>query len=380
MVKWLAIFLLGLGFAVGNVYKFSFFSPEVRLTPLDCIVIVLTLFTLLKSFKDPQLWHPVEAFFTIGVVSLLFAWQSFGTSAAMIGGMYLGRWVMYTLFFVSLVRIFKVHELVNLVYVLGLVTVVVSLLQYIIYPDIRALQLLEWDPHYFRVVGSWLDPGFTGVLLVFILLWLTANPFKLRWQQLAAWISAYLAFALTYSRSSYLAFLGGMAWLAWKQKGWKFLVQMTLLLGITILLLPRAPDGEGVKLERAYSIWSRLDSWKYAWTIFTDHPVLGVGFNTYRYAQKDYGFISPEKWQTTHAGAGADSSLLFVAATTGILGLIAYLWYLKRIFGMGTTNLALGATLVALVVHSWFLNSLFYPPIILWLALLIAQRYNASRA
>ena len=235
--------------------------------------------------------------------------------------------------------------------------------QYIIYPDVRFLQVTEWDPHYFRVVGSWLDPGFTGILLVFTLILLTLKPFIHKFTQYLTWSGTYLALALTYSRSSYLAFLAAMAWIAWKVKGWRFFFKMAVLLTITITILPRASGGEGVRLERTNSILARIESWKTAWGIFTKAPILGVGFNTYRYAQGAS--------LKSHAGAGADSSLLFVAATTGILGLGVYLWYLKQLFTLSTENLALEATLVAVLVHSLFLNSLFYPAVMVWLSLLV---------
>lgn len=308
---------------------------------------------------------PVFAFTAVGAVSLALAYFAYGGTATVVGAMYLLRWVIYSLFFLSLVRLIKVHELGKVILSLGLVTTLVGLGQYLFYPDIRNLQVAEWDPHYFRVVGSLLDPGFTGIILVFTLIWLTLHPLKLKWGQVLAWGATYLAFALTYSRSSYLAFLVGMGWIAWKVKGWRFFIKMALLLGVTVLILPRAPGGEGVKLERTNSIQSRIDSWTTAWRIFTQHPVLGVGFNTYRYAQGAS--------LTSHAGAGADSSLLFVAATTGILGFLAYLWYFERLFLLRTMNYELQATLVAVLAHSLFLNSLFYPAVMVWLALLVAS-------
>jgi len=228
------------------------------------------------------------------------------------------------------------------------------LAQYLVFPDVRALTVAEWDPHYFRVVGTLLDPGFTGLILVFTLILATLRNHKF------LWILAYIPFALTYSRSSYAAFLVSMAYIAWKIKGWKFFLGILLLFTVTIAILPRAPDGEGVKLERTNSIQARIDSWNTAWKIFTQHPILGVGFNVYRYAQGAS--------LKSHAGAGADSSLLFVAATTGTLGLLAYLWYLKRLYSLEPITYYL----IPLLVHSLFLNSLFYPAVMVWIALLLA--------
>ena len=360
MIAWI---LLILSFASSNIYKFSFWSPDVKVSLLDCTVLVLTILGLRVKRVEHRLILPILVFFSLGVLSLVLAIPNYGVSAVAVGAMYLLRWVIYSLFFLSLIRLFKARELGQVILSLGLVTTLVGLGQYLFYPDIRNLQVAEWDPHYFRVVGSWLDPGFTGIILVFTLIYLTLNPFKNRLINLLTWPASYLTFALTYSRSSYLAFLVGMAWIAWKVKGWRFFIKMAILLGVTVLILPRAPGGEGVKLERTNSIQSRIDSWTTAWRIFTQHPVLGVGFNVYRYAQGAS--------LKSHAGAGADSSLLFVAATTGIAGFVAYLWYLKRLYTLSSTHLTLQATLVALLVHSLFLNSLFYPAVMVWMSLLV---------
>lgn len=350
----IASFLLLISIGVGNLYKFSFFSPDVHVSILDIVVFGLTIFTLIFKFKSwlltikqfKHLTTPILVFFTVAFISLVLALPSYGWQAVVVGSMYLVRWIVYTLFFASIIQLIKAKNLRSLLCLIGLIIVVTGFVQYFAFPDIRPLQYLEWDPHYYRLVGTFLDPGFTGLLLVFTLILFIDQPIL--------WIISYLAFALTYSRASYLAFLVSMAYISWKQKVRKFFIKILLLFVLTIFLLPRAPDGEGVKLERTSSIQARIESWKTAWGIFIHHPVLGVGFDTYRYAQK--GNLK------SHSGAGADSSLLFVAATTGFVGLLTYLWYLRRLPK---------PYLVALLVHSLFLNSLFYPGVMVWLSLLI---------
>ncbi|GAI81903.1 unnamed protein product, partial [marine sediment metagenome] len=139
----------------------------------------------------------------------------------------------------------------------------------------------------------------------------------------------------------------------------------------------RAPGGEGVRLERTATIQSRFGSWQQALIIFRDHPLLGVGFNTYRYAQRNYGFLDQEKWQTSHAEAGVDSSLLFVLATTGIIGFLVYSWLGSSVIrlSLSVVNAKIGlvvlASVAALVCHSFFLNSLFYSWILAWLGIIL---------
>jgi O-antigen ligase len=120
------------------------------------------------------------------------------------------------------------------------------------------------------------------------------------------------------------------------------------------------------------STTSNLLSIKNSFKIFSQNPFLGTGFNVYRYVQKNQGLLPQDDWLENHAGAGADSSLLFVAATTGVIGLVCYLFYLIRLFKLPNLNYYV----IPLLAHSLFLNSLFYPAVLVWLSILVAKEYK----
>jgi len=386
MSNFLAV-LLVLAFGFGQTVKFSLFSPDIRLALIDIWIFVLISFTAIfhaRQLRDELMTHKIlaraaAAFAGLSLLSLVISGSRYGPAAQFVGSLYWLRWCGYALSAFCLPILYPRQKIWRWLLILGGTVVVTGLYQYAFFPDIRSLEIAEWDPHYFRLVATWLDPGFTGLLLVFTLIFLTVKPPLNRFINLVSWGLTYLAFALTYSRSSYLAFIISMGYISWRRRSLKFLLLVLLLFTLTLALLPR-PGGEGVKLERTSSITARLQNWQNSMAIIIHHPVLGVGFNTYRYAQKEFGFLDASKWLTSHAGAGADSSLLFVTATTGLIGLTAYLYYLKSIFNPQPTsagiaqrdNLQLKSTLVALLVHSLFLNSLFYPAVMLWLALLVA--------
>ena len=354
--------LLIISFLVGNIKKFSLFFSESRVSLLDISIGGIFLFFLYKKHRIIGA-KPVLNFIIISLVSLLISGSHYGLSAMIVGSFYIIRWSTYN----SLPFLVSIPKKSSILFYLGLTTVLISLAQYFFYPDIRNLAIAEWDPHYYRVVGSLLDPGYTGLMLVFFLTFLTLNKNWLLWGL------TYITMALTYSRSSYLAYLIAMAYLAWRIRGWKFFVTTATLLFVTLPLLPRPPGGEGVKLERRFSIQARIDNWRQTWTIFADHPILGVGFNTYRYAQKNYSFSGDgDRWLKSHAGAGADSSLLFVLATTGIIGFYFYLRYLKYLYSFPN----LRYYLIPLFFHSFFLNSLFYPFVMVWIALVVSMEHN----
>ena len=165
----------------------------------------------------------------------------------------------------------------------------------------------------------------------------------------------FVALLLTYSRSSYLAFLVIIVFHLRRRK-LLLLVACSLWL-VALLSLPR-PGGEGVKLERLFSITNRLDSMQQGLRLFTQHPVFGVGFNLLRYQQNNL---------VSHSGAGIYNSFIFLLATTGLPGLLAYLWLLKRQLKSNAYFL------VPILVHSLFNNTLFYAPVMLWLWLLLAS-------
>jgi len=267
--------------------------------------------------------------------------------------------------------LFSHSQLARLLLLLSLATLISGAYQYLFFPDIRHLQIFEWDPHYYRLVGTWLDPGFTGLIIVFGLIFIFHAPGLARSWRTLLWFLGYMALALTYSRASYFAFLISMAIISWRRRSLALWIGVLLLFGTTLILLPR-PGGEGVNLQRTSTIQARLINWRQSWTIFSHHPVLGVGFNTYRYVQTRYGFLDSADWLVSHSGAGADSSILFVLATTGIVGGLVYLAYLRSMLTIRTYHHLLSTSLWAALGHSLFLNSLFYPPVLVWLGLLLA--------
>jgi O-antigen ligase len=125
------------------------------------------------------------------------------------------------------------------------------------------------------------------------------------------------------------------------------------------------------KLAIDASALTRVVSWLRALRIVADHPVLGVGFNTYGFVQRQYG------GETTRAAFAfsLDGGLLFVTVMTGLVGLTVYLAMIVRMrrnardvyldparppHERAAAVTAVAAT-AALVVHSIFVNSLFLP-------------------
>jgi len=251
-------------------------------------------------------------------------------------------------------------------------TAVFGWVQYLLLPDLRHLKYFGWDDHYYRLTGTVLDPNLLGIILVLGL----GLEFGSRKKNILRKLFLLITLAFTYSRSSWLAWLVLLTgWtisqvLARPIKMDLFFLCRTFFRSLKVLtfylwlvisliifcLLPR-PEGEGGNLTRTASIGGRTQSWRNSWQVIKENPILGVGFNNYRLVQREKGFIADG--QTDHAGGGVENSFLLVWATTGIIGLSAFLWWVS---GLKPFWLIL-----PVLIHALFNNSLFYP----WVLILI---------
>lgn len=388
MITILLLYFLFLLLPFGQLTKLPINYPEVNVYAHDVVLVLLILvFALTKVFKKEKLVLPKTApaifiFIFSCLLSLIVNFKNYPLRNLLVASLYFLRWSFYALFYFFIYDLFKRrsrirNNIIQMLMIVGFTASFLGLLQYIFIPDIRPLTFLQWDDHYYRLVGTFLDPGFTGVIyvlsliLIVVLYWGEMIKFK-KTSLWILWLIVYLALALTYARSAYLAYLIAMAVVARFKKSFKFFLGVLILGIVTLLLLPRQ-GGEGVRLERKSTIFLRIESYKKAVKIIADNPIFGVGFNTYRYAQKKYGFLG-EEWQKTHSGAGVDSSLLFVFATTGIVGFASFIYLLIKLAALNypfkkTENLKLVsfASFLAVFIHSFFNNSLFYPWIMIWL-------------
>lgn len=180
----------------------------------------------------------------------------------------------------------------------------------------------------------------------------------------------YLAAILTYSRSGYIALLTVFIVICFLRFSPRFLAYGIVLALATLLIFPRSYQRMMDASTVDATTQMRIESWDDTREIIKSHSLFGVGFNT---LQWQWSEKKPD-----HAQSGCDSSLLTLWATTGIFGLLSFLWILwtiahdklrilwscadvsDKIFATGAF-----ATILAILVHSTFVNSLLYPHIIL---------------
>ncbi len=377
--------ILCITFPFGVLVRISLI-PQAYVYLVDLAVLVFVLYgiSLLVTSKKKIQWFGEWKFFLIAaVLSLLFNGAWLQLHDTVVSSLYLTRLVLYILIIPIISSCFTKRDLP---FILGgifsaiTVTVLGGVIQYFVYPDLRNLVYLGWDEHLFRIFSSFLDPNFASILFC-IGFWVGILYLRISDHKKYVKYSIYtfialtsVAILLTYSRTGYLAWVSSLFVYLVLTKNLRMLCITIIFLIAGLIALPKDIKSEGVNLLRTASIYSRLDAYGTSISIIHKYPIFGVGFNAYRYAVEK---IAPsEKIEISHAGAGVSNSYLFILATTGIVGLVAFLKLLfevgKQIAKLSQKNVKVIFTSIATVVLIGSLteNILFYSFVLIILACL----------
>lgn len=386
LLMWL-LFSYLVVFPFGQLFRTEILSPA-TLHLVDIAAGFFVLFWLIwvlrrRYFGAPPLKMEFLSFLAVAGFSLVLGATRVVWQEAFVGFLYWLRFGVYTLFYFGVWDLARHNselraKLFNSLLVAGVFISVFGLFQYLVFPDLRILLSYGWDEHYFRLVGTFLDPGFTGILIVLFLALLFSRVGEARAGHDRALIFLGITgLLLTYSRASYLAFLSTLLCFNIVRRNIRFVLILLTLFILGVLVLPKL-GGEGVRLERTSTVFARFENYRATGETALKNPLFGTGFNLYAFVPpgtKTCGNIDPGK--PCHSASGADSSLLFVFATGGVVGLLTYLYLWWKILLLGWkrrftgAGLALLLSTVALLIHSSFANSLFYPWILGWQAILL---------
>lgn len=365
-------------------------SGFLTLTDISVIITVLT-FIIYSLLAKKKIYLPkgisfLFSLFTIfALLSLIMALTKLSPIQVVSSSFFLVRFLFYFSIIIVTLNVISakdVEKWLRALIIIGLSFTFVGLLQLLFLPDLRFLAIYGWDPHINRLVSSLIDPNFTGgLLLIFLCISISMYVFKRSKFYLTSSAIFMISIILTFSRSSYLAFLTVMTTIGVAKSQKVFLISLTAFL-VSAVLIPKTQERIVGIVTVDETAKARLESWQNALLIFKDNFLFGVGFNTYRYAQIESGKFSFENPQGGHSGAGVDSSILLIAATTGIVGLTIFTLFLLSILKAAINNvrydylkLATLATLLALILHTQFVNSFFFPQIMVIFWLLIGLNF-----
>ncbi len=370
---------------------------NIFLKPLEFLIVLTSIvflsITIYKHKKiiGAKLTKPLVLFCAIAFFSLVINLFNLSSTQLLTAFLYWVRFVSFAIMYFVIFTFDKkfIKRIIALLFIVGVIILLLGFVQYFLYPNLRNLYYLGWDEHNYRIFSSFLDPNFAGAFFVLYYLFVTGLAqyhLKIKKTKSAVFlfvvsIICIASIFLTYSRSAILMLIAAsITYLILIGKK-KFLFALFGIIAIIIILLSPTFNTENTNLLRTASSFARVETYSNSIKIIQKRPFFGVGFNAYRYAQQSYGFRSPQTKFPSHADAGVDNSFLFVTATTGMIGLIAYLflWYsiLKRAFyiyrkNSNTFPLVVICSSVGLFVNSFFINSLFFPPLMLWMWIMIA--------
>jgi O-antigen ligase len=404
----LALLLL----VVGNLGRVPVLESAGKQAPLllnDFVVVFVLVVATVEALRRRAIridWPGGVAalFATVGALSAVLALPRFGISAFELGFSlaYLARWLAYFGLYLAALNLLSRRDVpgilaafdtgVLLFAAFGIVQVaLLPGFAQLVYPE--SVQYADWDPQGHRLVSTFLDPNYAGALLVVALL-VSAGRIAAG-VRVPAWRVAILlaALLLTLSRSSFLALaVGLLGVLVVRGVSLRALKVAALLALLATPAIPRLLTFAATfnKLSVDESALARLVAWGRALRVFADNPIIGVGFNTYGYVGRFYGFDS-----SSASGFALDGGLLFIAVMTGIVGVALYVALLalvvlrcRRVWrdGAATSDergvaVGVAAATAAMVVHSLFVNSLLLPLLMepLWILWAIPFVCRGSR-
>lgn len=347
------------------------FGVYVVAHPID-LVALLSL-PYLFIVKKEQRFRQLGTILFIFAFTWVFAFGIFKLSESLTGLLYLLRIISYYSFALCVNYIAKGRRTRKLILIALLTSISIFMLygfyQYIFFYDLRDLFYSGWDDHYFRFTSTLLDPGYAVVVLIAGLIILLKTEIKahatLKYILLALYM---LAIILTFSRAGYITLLFALIYTY--KRYYKKIILVALVILSIILIVPK-PRSSGVELLRTFSIVSRINNYSETVGIFSSNPLFGVGFNNiceYRLKYLNTNNI------VSHSCSGSDSSLLLLLATSGVVGLMTFLYGIYK--GYRTTandhyGDLLSIIFIVVLVSSFFNNSLFYNFIMGILAILL---------
>jgi putative inorganic carbon (hco3(-)) transporter len=361
----------------------------------DCIAVILVIATAISLIRRKKsivgrVMVPIGVFIVFSIFSLIMNMGHLPWSDVFSGSLYLIRYIFYALLYFVVLNTSTPSYWIKMLFGYGCVFAFLGLLQFILYPQLANLTYLGWDPHYYRLFSTILDPNYASLLIgLTIILGTVYWDVWPMWATISCNSILVLALVLTYSRSGFLAFIASGIMYMFLTKRYKMLI----LFGVFVMLfvfIPRSPFDVTRMLRKTSSI-ARINNFQSSWDLAIKSPVIGFGFNTIRYIQLKSASIKAKN-VVSRAGAGIDSSVLFLLATVGFIGTSIYGWLLyriiivcihvlKRIKEGKSVAIVILATLTAIFVHSNFNNSLFYAWIMIWVWILVGvvERYFTVR-
>src|SRR3990167_7941306 len=206
----------------GQLVRIPIFGQEGWFTLSDIFVLILAVafsfyffFNRVAIVMPKKLVLPIAIFSLFAASSTVFALNQFSPKEILISSLFLIRFLLYfsvMIITLNVVKREKIEKWVNIFLSAGTILVFLGFVQLLFVPNLLFLTPDGWDPHRTRIVSSFLDPNFIGIVFVFLASFsLSKYLFRKNLVFLLIFLFSSVAILLTFSRSSYLAFFCALA-------------------------------------------------------------------------------------------------------------------------------------------------------------------------
>ncbi|MCX7881345.1 MAG: O-antigen ligase family protein [Patescibacteria group bacterium] len=324
MISKVLMILLALGFSFGHLGRISFLDQQINGYLYEIVLLILLLFLffrfrfkpLIEGYKN-YFWFFWLIFYLL--VSFLIDLKKYNYQQNLIAFLYQIRLIFYFLGFLYLKKV----DLKPFFVVLILVTVPLSLTQFFLYPNLRNLLYLGWDPHIFRLFGLFFDTYVAAAIYGLIFLFLF---FKKKFFLRKFLLTIYFLFILlTYSRLGLISFLITLFIYFIINKNYQKILLISGMVFIFIFLVLKFDRG-AINLNRMFSIKARVIDYQKGISFFVKKPIFGYGYNRIRFIKNE---------SVSHSGASFSSSFLTVLVGAGLIG---FFLFIKSLFQLINKN------------------------------------------
>ncbi len=309
------IYLIFLFLSLGQLQRISLFNNQINFYLFELFLMIFCFVSLFRYKKNIlnfilNKYKSVLLFLFILIISLVLDFNNYSVFKNFVGFLYLLRLMLYFVYLFSLDYWLNkdkknINDLKNGVDIFIFLTIISTLIQYFLYPDLRNLIYQGWDPHYYRTFGVFFDTSISAT--IYGLIFFISKKWLIK--------IIYLFFLiLSYSRNVYISFLFSILYLFLRYKKNLLNLFLILLVFFLVLIFIPKPMGEGGKITRIYTIVARLKDFKKGIELFSEKPFFGYGYNRIRYIKNEID---------SHAGASFSSSYLTILVSSGIIGLLS---------------------------------------------------------
>jgi putative inorganic carbon (HCO3(-)) transporter len=258
-----------------------------------------------------------------------------------------------------------------------------------------------------RATASFKDSNVSGIYLSAlapIILGLTLYYFQDKKKIAMSIVSlfALVGIILTYSRPTLLAVYIALFFMGIIKKDRKIIISLIVILFVIPFILPSSVKNWAKQVDynpfRFMCNDDRIAAYRNSLNMIKDHPIIGLGANTYMKNYKKYREPVEYRNIVTKDYMYAHNNFLHMAAEIGLVGLGIFIWLLYKLFTeckniykklnndyLKIVSLSLTACLIAFLVNGLTESSLYYSRvgIIFWylagLALALKKFTNADK-